>query len=188
MANELSVYKYSSYKEYVEEQTKANKQKIDWQFSGHKQIKWIKKQINSASNIICHGTRSGGEQKVFQKLYPNAYIIGTEISDTATQFEMTVCHDFSLQRDDWIERFDILYSNAFDHSYDPNRTIVTWKNQLTEEGRMFIHWGKYHQHASHGPRDPVSGSIDNFKKFLNRHGLEVLSINNDVLMCKNISS
>jgi len=179
----LNVYKYKNYNEYVSEQTKANKKKIHWEFNSKHHIEWIKTVKLNAKKIICHGTRSGGEQKLFKLYYPDAYVIGTEISETATQFEMTVHHDFAIEKKEWIKQFDILYSNAFDHSYDPDVCIETWKNQLSIDGKMFIDWNKYHQDESHGPRDPVSGSLDNFTKFLSSHKIKILQNNNDLLMC-----
>ena len=187
----LNVYQYDDYDEYVFEQTKANKRKLHWPFAGKDQVQWIKTVKLHANKIICHGTRRGGEQQEFKLHYPNAYVIGTEISDTASQFEMTVQHDFAVQKKEWIKNFDILYSNAFDHSYNPDECIETWKNQLAWGGRMFLDWyGLANLDGMQGPRDPVSASLENFVQFLNKHNIEVLQQNNNfrhghILMCKN---
>ena len=124
----LQVYNYDSYEKYVEEQTTANKKKLHWEFTKESHVKWIKSKKLGAFNIICHGTRGGGEQRCFKECWPEAYVIGTEISETASQFEMTIQHDFAIQKPEWIGKFDILYSNSFDHSIDPDKTIETWKN------------------------------------------------------------
>ena len=115
MSELLNVYQYSGYEEYVNEQTKANKRKLHWPFAGQDQVEWIKSVKLNANKIICHGTRRGGEQKQFKLHYPDAYVIGTEISDTASQFEMTVQHDFAVEKKEWIKNFDILYSLSLIH-------------------------------------------------------------------------
>ena len=186
----LNVYEYKDYEEYVSEQTKANKRKLHWEFPGNDHVQWIKTVKLNANKIICHGTRRGGEQKQFKLYYPDAYVIGTEISETATQFEMTVQHDFAVEKKEWIGQFDILYSNAFDHSYDPDKCIETWKKQLSPSGRMFLDWNENHRDTSYVPSDPVSGSLENFIRFLNEHKIEILQQHSDfkighLLMCKN---
>ena len=34
--------------------------------------------------------------------------------------------------------FDIVYSNSFDHAYDPTKAILAWKDQLTTDGVLVI--------------------------------------------------
>ena len=67
---------------------------------------------------ICHGTRRGKEQEWFRK-YLQCEVIGTEISDTALQFPDTIQWDFHEVKPEWIGAVDFIYSNSFDHSYDP---------------------------------------------------------------------
>ena len=182
--SELKVHEYKDYDDYVEAQTDANKRKLGWQFKKEDHVKWIKQKQLAANNIICHGTRNGGEQKIFQKYYPDAYIIGTEISETATQFEMTIQHDFAIPKAEWIGKFDILYSNAFDHSFEPIKTIETWKKQLSPDGKMFIEWYEFHNSKS-SPSDPVSGTTREFMNFLISHEITIEEINKQfkLLVC-----
>ena len=91
----MKIYEYKDYNEYVENQTKANKQKIGWKFVRPHAIKSIAddrgaKEVNF---VICHGTRNGTEQKLFKEHYPNADVIGTEISDRGTEFNWYYCLD-----------------------------------------------------------------------------------------------
>lgn len=134
----MKIYEYENYNEYVSEQIRANKKKLNLVWADEKTIDKIANVVKNPKAIICHGTRNAAEQKMFKKKYPNAEIIGTEISDTATQFEMTVQHDFHEQKDEWVEKFDIVYSNAFDHAFDPWKCIKTWSDQLSLEGYMFL--------------------------------------------------
>lgn len=147
----MKVYDYKNYDEYVSEQTRANKEKISWRYVQQGIINQISKHKGKANFIICHGTRSGAEQKFFKSCYPNAYIIGTEISDTAYQFEMTIQHDFAKVKTEWIGKADIIYSNSFDHSIDPQATIDTWRNQLKDDGTIYLEYSE---------RESVCESVD----------------------------
>ena len=147
----MRVYDYKDYDEYVSEQTRANKNKIKWRYAHQGIINQISKHKGSANFIICHGTRSGAEQLWFKDNYPNSYIIGTEISDTAYQFEMTIQHDFAKPKEEWIGKADIVYSNSFDHSIDPQTTIETWRDQLKDDGTIYLEYSE---------KDSVCTSVD----------------------------
>ena len=138
----MKVYKYKDYNHYKESQTRTNKEKITWSYVKKTIINKISQDKKIAEKILCHGTRNGTEQKFFKDNFPDAYVIGTEISDTALNFPMTVMHDFSIEKPEWIGVFDIIYSNSFDHSYDPEKTIVTWKNQLNDTGRLYLEYAE----------------------------------------------
>jgi hypothetical protein len=134
----MKIYKYKNYEEYVEAQTFANKLYINYAYVKESTIKKIFEDKKTAENILCHGTKNAAEQKYFKKYFPDAYVIGTEISETATYFPMTVQHDFTFPKKEWIGKFDIVYSNAFDHSIDPEKTIQTWRDQLSPTGKLYL--------------------------------------------------
>lgn len=134
----MDLYRYENYQEYVDAQVKANIKKINRVWVSPETIEQIHNIKPKANSIICHGTRNAKEQMYFKDFYPQANIIGTEISHTASQFPMTTQQDFHEQREEWINRFDILYSNAFDHSYDPYRAFKTWANQVTLNGIICV--------------------------------------------------
>ena len=134
----MKIWKYKSYEEYVKAQTEANVRKLKKVWVRESTIDLIHSIVPVANNILCHGTRNAAEQRYFTKKYSNAYVIGTEISHTASQFPMTVQHDFHEENESWINHFDIVYSNSFDHSYDPVKCMKTWSEQLTHIGTLFI--------------------------------------------------
>lgn len=168
------IYKYKDYEEYVEWQTKTNKSKITWTFVREDVINKLAKLSPDAKNIICHGTRNGTEQKHFLKNFPNAYIIGTEISDTATQFEMTVQHDFMEQREEWIEKFDIVYSNSFDHSIRPEDTLAVWKQQLNQNGHLFLEYSE--QQSECIPQDPLDAKLSEVERWVVQAGFSNVEV------------
>jgi len=134
----MKLYEYKDHNDYVNEQTRANVSKLHKVWVSKQTIIIIKSLVNYAANIMCHGTRNGAEQKYFKEEYPQADIIGTEISYTATTFPMTLQHDFHDDKEEWFDKFDIVYSNSFDHSYDPIKSLGAWKKQINDEGRIFI--------------------------------------------------
>ena len=135
----MKVYKYKDYDHYVERQTFYNKKKLHWVLIKEEHIEWMVSRCSFPSTIICHGTRSGKEQQLFKKhTGPSSYVIGTEISETATKFPMTVQHDFNQAKKEWINKFDIIYSNSIDHAFNIAKTITIWSNQLNKNGKLFI--------------------------------------------------
>lgn len=137
----MKLYEYENYDDYVEAQTEANHRKLNLIWVQEHTIKQVFKNKPVATNILCHGTRNGTEQKLFKKYYPKSNIIGTEISDTATKFPNTVQHDFHERKEEWIDKFDIVYSNSWDHSYDPEKSLRAWSEQLNNTGRLYVEQG-----------------------------------------------
>ena len=134
----MKIYKYNSYEDYVEAQTEANVRKLNLVWVNSQTIDIVHNHNPFASTILCHGTRNAAEQKLFKEKYPAAEILGTEISYTATKFPMTIQLDFHEQKPEWIGKWDIIYSNSFDHSYDPVKCMSTWADQLSNKGSLCI--------------------------------------------------
>jgi hypothetical protein len=137
----MKIYQYQTHEEYVAAQVEANVRKLKNIWVDRATIEQIAQRHPTANSIMCHGTRNAAEQKMFKEFYPNATIIGTEISHTAKDFPMTVQWDFHEEKADWLDYFDIVYSNAIDHSYNPTRVLTTWRNQLNKSGVLFLEHG-----------------------------------------------
>ena len=153
----MELYQYSSYEEYVKAQERGNKKKLkSHSGTGPEVIAEVRRRIRTAENILCHGTRGGQEQKHFLAAYPDAYVIGTEISSTAKGIPMTEHWDFSLVKDEWVGKFDIIYSNAFDHSITPEETFNTWIDQLNEGGSLVLEMHIAGPGWEPTPMDPLS--------------------------------
>lgn len=134
----MKIFSGDSYEDYVNAQISANKRKINHSWVEREDIVKISKFCKDPKHILCHGTRQGYEQKYFLEIYKECNVIGTEISPTALQFENTVQHDFHDVKKEWISKFDIVYSNSFDHTYDPNKCISIWSEQLKSDGILAI--------------------------------------------------
>jgi hypothetical protein len=173
------IYKYKSYEEYVKIQTHVNKEKIKKVYVRKTVIESIVNYINSKHsdlniekyNVLCHGTRNGAEQKYFKEYWPNANVLGTEISDTATNFEMTIEWDMQKQKDEWINQWDVIYLNSFDHCIYPEEALQTWKNQLSPNGFLFIEYSEKLSVGNYG--DPLDATLDEVKQMMIDAGLNI---------------
>jgi hypothetical protein len=158
------LHKYNSYEEYKEAQIKLNKRKIELTFADEKTLKKVSNIVTESIDIqktkpnkvfgICHGSRNGFEQNLLNKIIPNSDIIGTDISDTALKFENTVHWDFHDKKDEWIGKFDFVYSNSLDQSWKPKHALSTWLDQIKDDGVVIIEHTIYHSPEHAGEGDP----------------------------------
>ena len=135
----MKLWKCKDYDEYVKVQTEGNVQKLKNVWADQKVFDIIATYKPDAKDIICHGTRNGAELDMFKKAIPSLYyIVGTEISHTAKQFPNTIQHDFHEQIQSYVNKFDIVYSNSLDHSYNPYKALKTWTDQVNQGGMLCI--------------------------------------------------
>lgn len=171
----MKIYKYSSHEEYIKIQTKTNREKINniWVTQGS--VEKIKSLQPNAEIILCHGTRNATEQKLFCKYYPEAKVFGTEISDTALSFPMTMRHDFHEPLRIFNGNCDIVYSNSFDHSYDPEKCLKAWHMQKSPTGKMFIELMVSDIDNRSTASDPLEISEDEFLRLCSNYNLHLNS-------------
>ena len=158
--NELvKIYKYKNYNEYKQTQIFFNKKKLHHVWADEASLaiisNFIKENIKK-ENIkgLCHGSRNGFEQRVLNQIIPNSNIIGTDISDTATNFENTIQWDFHDENLEWLGKFDFVYSNSLDQSWKPRLALCTWLNQIKIGGIVIIEHTRYHGPEHAGEGDP----------------------------------
>lgn len=170
----MKVWKYKSYDEYVTAQVNGNLGKYkSHSYVDNKVIGGIVRYMTS-NNVnpsfgLCHGTRRGLEQQYFIDWFKSQNIsvsvLGTEISPTATEFKNTIQWDFNEVKDEWVNNVDFIYSNSFDHSFNPTKTIDAWMSCLKDGGLCFIEWSK--DCLTNRPMDPVAGTLDEWVDFFN---------------------
>jgi SAM-dependent methyltransferase len=134
---------------YKKIQILGNKGKIRKVFVQEDNIRFlcreIEKVVPSIDFVLCHGTRNGAEQKFFlSALSKPAAILGTEISDNAAAFPMTIEWDFHEVKPEWLGAVDVIYSNSWDHSYDPRKLFEAWLSCLRTGGVMALEWSLHH--------------------------------------------
>ena len=146
------LHKYSSYEEYAHVQIHWNKVKLNNIWADEGTLNRVRdiliSEFGDAEKIngICHGTRNGFEQNFLRSLSKTFDVIGTDISETATDYENSVQWDFHNVNPAWSGNQDFVYTNSLDQSWQPHVAVETWLSQLKENGILIIE----HTHA-HGP-------------------------------------
>lgn len=166
MRNGFELYQYRKsdgsfdYEKYRQTQVAGNKRKIDNVWVLEENIEFLANYLNNTIGDIefglCHGTRRGKEQEWFRK-HLNCNVIGTEISDTAEQFPNTIQWDFHEVKPEWIDAVDFIYSNSFDHSYDPQNCLKAWMTCVKKGGVCILEHTSGHEHATE--LDPFGADI-----------------------------
>lgn len=119
---------------------------------------YIRRNVLTPTFGICHGTRRGNEQKWFRE-FLGCEVIGTEISDTAESFPHTIQWDFHEVRPEWLRAADFIYSNSFDHSYDPKKCLNNWISCLKPKGICIVEHTTLHGPANTSELDPFGADI-----------------------------
>lgn len=137
------------YGTYLRVQTAGNRAKIDKVFADEKFITQIAahatERLGDVTRVLCHGTRNGAEQKWFKAAFPDAEILGTEISETASRYPMTIEWDFHDVKEGWEDYWDVLYSNSWDHSFSPARMFDAWRRSLRAGGLLYLEHTEAHE-------------------------------------------
>lgn len=164
----MTLYRYLKadgsfdYEKYREIQTEGNRRKLEYVWADEENIarlsKYITKVLGTPRFGICHGTRRGKEQEWFRK-YLGCEVIGTEISDTAEQFPHTIRWDFHEAKPEWIDTTDFIYSNSFDHSYDPEKCLNTWMSCIRPGGLCILEHSNFHGPEDSCELDPFGADI-----------------------------
>ena len=87
------LHEYSSYEEYREVQIFHNKRKLDSVWADERTLDRVADlvltEFGKEDQIygLCHGTRNGFEQNYLRRVSNKLNVIGTDISDTASQFD-----------------------------------------------------------------------------------------------------
>jgi len=164
----MKLWKYKNYEEYVKVQTEGNVSKLKNVWANQIVFDYIAEMKSDAKDIICHGTRNGAELDMFKKAFPSLYyIVGTEISHTAKEFKNTIQHDFHKPIPSFINKFDIVYSNSIDHSYDPYLCLKTWTEQVNQNGLLCIELGTGIENVMR-QLDPLEVSPEELTDLLNK--------------------
>lgn len=166
----MKLYKHKDYGDYKNSQINKNVRKLKNIWVKPNEITMvadhINKHISNAKFGICHGVRNAWEVKQFRKLL-NINVIGTDIAPSASKFDHTIEWDFHKVKEEWINNVDFMYSNSFDHSYDPSMCIGKWMSCLTKEGVCYIHWMKTNENKIDAA-DCFAASRKEYRKIFNK--------------------
>ena len=171
----MKLWKFDNYEEYKDAQIVGYEAKVNthsWvdTYAIRGLVSYILDYNSDVTFGLCHGTRRGIEQeefnRTFQQLGVDVTTIGTEIAgDAANRFPNTIEWDFHEVKDEWINSVDFIFSNSFDHSYDPQKALDSWMSCLSEKGLCFIEWNNDSDGKSR-PMDPYAASFDEYKELI----------------------
>ena len=86
---------------------------------------------------LFHGVRCEKDFLLFKKYLSNCTLVGT--SRTIESEKDNILHrDYSLQYDDFINRFDFIYSDIVADIPNLNETFYIWRKQLIANGIMIF--------------------------------------------------
>lgn len=183
----VALHEYPDYETYVKVQTDGNKAKLKKQFVKESHVvflsEYLSNALGSVSFGLCHGTRAGREQAWFARHLGAANIVGTEISDTADQFPNTVQWDFHDDNPDWAGRADFVYSNSWDHAFEPERAFAAWFRQLRPGGLMLLDHTKNQAPKSANALDPFGAELPALQAMLDRVAGAEGAVFREVLDC-----
>ncbi|HEX3861959.1 MAG TPA: hypothetical protein VHY35_09750 [Stellaceae bacterium] len=158
-----------NYEKYRSVQEDGNKAKIKNRWTNKNNINlvasYLRRYANPLNFGICHGTRQGHEQLWFREAL-NIEVIGTEISETATEFPYTIRWDFHEINVAWLDKVDFIYSNSFDHAYDPEKCFRAWWQTLRRGGFCILEHTKMHTPAGVSQLDPFGIEREELTVFL----------------------
>jgi hypothetical protein len=161
------------YEAYKQIQTIANKAKLSWTWIHEENVQYLCDQLAARgvtiNSILCHGTRNASEQIFFKNKLPHAQVLGTEISDTASQFPMTIQWDFHETKPEWIGAFDLVFSNSWDHTYAPAKLFTAWLSCVRRGGALALEWTRSHGRTKADPVDPFRADLSGLLAVLAPH-------------------
>jgi len=167
----MKLYKHESHDEYVEAQIAKNERKIDHVWVKNNELAMIAKKIRNlvpgAKFGICHGVRNAWEVKKLKQIL-KIDILGTDIAPSAKRFQDTIQWDFHEIKPEWKNAVDFIYSNSFDHSYDPEMCLDKWMKCIKKgKGVCFIHWMSTNANKIDAA-DCFAGTIKDYRKLITK--------------------
>jgi hypothetical protein len=167
------LHEYPDYDTYKMVQVTGNKAKLGMQHVKESHIAVLAEHLNKSGVKVtfglCHGTRQGREQAWFRKhLKGRVNVIGTEISDTADQFPHTVQWDFHDPNPEWEGKANLVYSNSWDHAYDPVKAFGNWIDMLKSDGVIMLDYTAGHAPRAASPLDPFGITLEALVEMLGR--------------------
>lgn len=145
--------------EYRTTQIFHNKRKLDKVWADDATLTALVADLQSGNTDgdirgICHGARNGYEVGKLREL-TGGEVIGTDISETASQFPDMVVWDFHEDNPDWHGRFDFVYTNSLDQAMRPDQALASWALQLKPDtGRIYIEHTMAHSASGASEMDP----------------------------------
>jgi hypothetical protein len=164
------LFEYEDYDEYRATQIKWNITKLEGVWAESQVLDAVTARVMDSLGKdglfgLCHGSRNGFEQSYLSEQLGGT-ILGTDISETASQFPNSVVHDFHDIKADWLEKADFIYSNSLDQSWNPKEAVRVWVEQLRIGGLLFVEMSEGHSPRYASKIDPFGVEPEYFAYLL----------------------
>jgi hypothetical protein len=164
----MKIHQYQNYDEYLRIQKQHSAANSGGQWATEDEIKFLADYIGPLakdSKILCHGVKSGNECGWFLLHSKPGSIDGTDLNPVS---ETVLQWDFNEVKPEWIDKFDIIYSNAFDHSCVPELTHRRWMSCLKQNGKLILEWTPAHNVGNE--ENPFGGDLHDYGEMIFRNG------------------
>ncbi len=159
---------YKNYEQYLEIQRDKTKRRLKVFNEESKSIMWTNQNnIKDICNLIkgyrsnviisglCMGSRSGEEQTLFHKfLGKKSKVFGVELHSDAQSLPNTIIADFHDLPKNLFGKFDFVYSNSHDQSFNPKLAIGSWIKCLKVDGLLVLEHSRSHGKSRTNRQDP----------------------------------
>jgi hypothetical protein len=138
----MKLLTFGSYDEYKDAQVAGNRLKFHNVYAEDPELSRIASHFSArhagTGRGLCHGVRNGYEVRVLRRLMPGLDIIGTDIADTVSAIPNCIVWDMHETKPEWTGAIDFMYSNSWDHTYDPAVLFRRWSGCLSTGGRLYL--------------------------------------------------
>jgi hypothetical protein len=165
----MKKYQYTDYDEYIKTQIETTERKLGRTWARPESIKAIvkglKKKRFKPRIGMCHGARTGEEVKYFKKYFQHCVVYGTDIAPICKS-KYVIVWDFHKMHPGWNGRFDFVYSNSWDHLFDPVEGLKTWASQIALDGHLILEHSDQHIEKKVNIVDSIGMTFKEFIKFV----------------------
>ena len=123
---------------------------------------------------LCHGTNAGYEMQWLRNDLPGTEVIGTELAPlTAKLAKYTVNWDFHVVKPEWRAACDFVYSNAIDHSPNPELAVTRWMEEVRPGGVLILEWSRFSAGKTQSKTDLFGASLKGYLSLIKGAGSAV---------------
>jgi len=165
-------YNFESYKhaQIKRHKSKSNKKRSSVFYSSIAEAILSLVDDIESKEMLSLGSRNNHEKHCFSKdLNCNVFS-----SDIAPSSKADYIIDFNFMPHDWNDKWDIIYSNAIDHTINPTKAYEEWLACLKVGGLLVIGFLEGGEISSHDCSIFSINNVENF--FKNQENIEILQI------------
>ena len=147
----MKLLAFETYEAYVAAQIAANQLKFHHVFAEDPELRaiadYVRRHQPDARTGLCHGVRNGYEVHRLRTCIPDVDIRGTDIAPSIASVPHCLHWDMHELKPEWRGAVDVIYSNSWDHTYDPPLLFACWSDCLSPTGRAYLSYTAWHGEA-----------------------------------------